>query len=115
MSYVQWLFFYLIIIVMWLTFVELWSERAEIILSLTLVMNSLKGNIARTFNQWYRKLMGMPVSSHKNKALMYYAARDFVHLSFEQKFNVGFQLGLCDHFDAMRTEDALEEYIFEKA
>lgn len=61
--------------------------------------------------------MGTTVSTQKNKhrALIYYAARDFVHLSFQQKFNVGFQMGLCDHYDAMCDENQLEELIFSKA
>lgn len=57
----------------------------------------------------------MTVSTrNREKALTYYAARDFVHLSFEQKFQVGFQMGLCDHYDAMREEEVLEDFIFEK-
>lgn len=57
--------------------------------------------------------MGTAVSM-KNKALLYYAAKDFVHLDFQQKFHVGFRLGITDHFDAMRDEDNLEEYIFRR-
>lgn len=53
--------------------------------------------------------------STRERALIYYAAKDFVHLSFEQKFNVGYQMGLCDQWDAMREEEALEEHIFRKA
>lgn len=61
--------------------------------------------------------MGTSVSTWKNKqrALIYYAARDFVHLTFQQKFNVGYQMGLCDHYDAMCEEEVLEEIIFSKA
>lgn len=116
MYYAQLLFIYLLLTATWLVFTELWLERAGIFLSLTLVMNSLKGSITRTFNQWYKELMATPVSTtkYRERALLYYAARDFVHLSFEQKFNVGFQMGLCDHYDAMRSEDALEDFIFEK-
>jgi hypothetical protein len=56
----------------------------------------------------------MTASTKNNKrALLYYAARDFVRLDFHEKFNVGFQMGICDHFDAMRDEESLEDYIFE--
>lgn len=116
MLYAQLLFIYLLLIVMWLSFAEIWFKKVEMILSLTLVMNSLKGNITRTFSQWFKGLMGMRVSlRNRDRALTYYAARDFVHLTFEQKFNVGFQLGLCDHYDAMQEEEFLEELIFKKA
>jgi Ethanolamine utilization protein EutJ (predicted chaperonin) len=79
-------------------------------------MNSIKENIVRSIKQWFKGLTPMNVHSQKNRelALRYYAAREFVRLDFQQKFRVGFQLGLCDHYDAMRDEDTLEEYIFEK-
>lgn len=116
MLYALLLFFYLLIIAMWLAFTELWSKRSAMTLWLTLVANSLKGSMILPFKPWYKKLMATPVYTQRNseRALLYYAARDFVHLDFEQKFNVGFQMGLCDHYDAMRNEDSLEDYIFEK-
>lgn len=57
-----------------------------------------------------------PRTKHHNRerAILYYAAKDFVHLDFQQKFNVGFQMGFCDHFDAMLEEEKLENLIFEK-
>lgn len=53
-------------------------------------------------------------TKNNNRALIYYAAREFVHLSFQDKFNVGYQMGLCDDYDALREETNLEEYIFRK-
>ena len=49
---------------------------------------------------------------NSERARIYYAAKDFVHLDFQQKFNIGFQMGFCDWFDAQREEESLEEYIF---
>jgi hypothetical protein len=57
----------------------------------------------------------IPMKKHNEMALIYYAAREFVHLSFQQKFNIGFQMGLIDHYDGILTEDLLEERIFSKA
>lgn len=54
------------------------------------------------------------MKNSRERALIYYAAKDFVHLGFQQKFNVGFQMGICDHYDAMLDENALEEKIFGK-
>jgi hypothetical protein len=80
-----------------------------------LVMNLLKDIMIHNFNPWFRGSTKMTVSiRNKDKALAYYAARDFVHLTYEQKFNVGFQMGFCDHYDAMREEELLEDYIFER-
>src|ERR1019366_6106332 len=116
MSYAQLVLFYLMATVLWMAFTELWSRKAAIILLWTLVVNLVKNTTTRTFNQWYNGLTGMTVTIHpkmnRQKALAYYAARDFVHLDFQQKHQVGFQMGLCDHFDAMREEENLEEYIF---
>ena len=116
MSYAQLVLCYLMAIIAWLLFEELWSKKSAMILWWILVTNSLKGTIVQTFNQWYRELMGTAVYSPKDRerALAYYAARDFVHLTFEQKFDAGFAMGLCDHYDAMREEEMLEDYIFEK-
>ena len=116
MSYVLLVFFYLLATAMWLAFTELWSKKGAIILWWILAVNFVKDTIAPIFNQWFKGLMGTPANLQKNRDLarLYYAAREFVHLSFEQKFHVGFQMGLCDHYDAMRNENDLEEYIFGK-
>ena len=47
-----------------------------------------------------------------NRSLVYYAAKNFVHLSFGDKFQVGFTMGLLHEFDAMLDEPDLEELIF---
>lgn len=119
MSYALVLYFYLLLIVMWLGCTELWLKRGVIILWWTLVKSSLREGIRRIYNQWSKKSMGTVVymknrrtKISREKAIIYYAAKDFVHLNFQQKFNVGFQMGFCDHYDAMRDEEQLEEYIF---
>jgi len=116
MSYAQLVLCYLMATIVWLLFTELWSKRAAMILWWTLVSNSAKDIIAQNFNQWSKRLMKTAASTPKDRerALAYYAARDFVHLDFQQKYDTGFALGLCDHFDAIREEENLEEYIFEK-
>jgi hypothetical protein len=116
MSYAQLVLFYLMATIMWLLFTELWSKRAATILWWTLVTSSLRSTITRTYNLWYKRLMKTAVytSKDRHKALVYYAAKDFVNLSFEQKWDAGYALGLCDHYDAMRDEELLEDYIFEK-
>ena len=74
-----------------------------------------KNHIEETLTRWYSKSMKIRAFTRKQnneRALAYYAARSYVHLPFQSKFNVGFQMGICDEWDAMRTEDALDEHIF---
>jgi hypothetical protein len=115
MSYVQLLFLYLLLVVMWLGFTELWLQRGAIALWWILLTNSLKESIIQAFKELYEELMGTHVTTqlkNREKALTYYAARDFVHLSFEQKWKVGQQMGIVDHFDAIRDDESLEDFIF---
>lgn len=107
------LLIYLIAIGAYLIGSELYLKWAKVILWWALTQSLLKEYI----ESWYKNMIPHRSKVQKNKqsALIYYAAKDFVHLTFEQKFHVGFRMNLCDHFDAMRDEESLEAYIFEKA
>lgn len=48
----------------------------------------------------------------RQRALIYWAAKDFVHLTYMQKFQVGYGMGLIDHYDSLLEELELEVKIF---
>lgn len=103
---------------MWFLGAVLSYEKVEITILLTSLKNIIFtriGTFTHYLKQGYKALMAMHVLRSHNRnyrALVYFAAKDFVHLTYMQKFQLGYHMGFLDHFDSLLNEDELENKIF---
>lgn len=65
------------------------------------------------YNPQYKKLMKTTASMNE-RAELYYTVKQFLELTFYQRYTIGSRMNLCDAADINRNEDSLNEYIMRR-